>query len=83
MQVECHPPSVRSAGCRSTTTFSDELVKNSLADYATGHFEIACYKALRAAAEAEGESGVVRVCDDIMQGREGHGRLAYEHYARP
>src|SRR5438477_571253 len=30
----------------STGMFSDQLVKNALVDYATEHFEIACYRAL-------------------------------------
>jgi ferritin-like metal-binding protein YciE len=43
----------------STVIFTDELVKNALADYASEHFEIACYSALIAAAEEAGETEIV------------------------
>lgn len=54
-----------SAQSVSTGPFSDELVKNALMDYATEHFEIACYEALGAAASRLGETDVARVCKEI------------------
>jgi ferritin-like metal-binding protein YciE len=44
----------------------DEEVKDLLAAYASEHFEIACYTALRAGAEQLGEPQVVSVCDSII-----------------
>lgn len=54
----------------STGAAPDELVKNALADYASEHFEIACYRALIVAARALGENDVVRVCESILQDEE-------------
>jgi ferritin-like metal-binding protein YciE len=51
----------------STGIFSDELVKNGLADYATEHFEIACYRALQAAAESFGDEHTVAMCREIIR----------------
>ena len=51
----------------STGAAPDEIVKNALADYSTEHFEIACYKALIAGAQALGETEVVRVCEQILR----------------
>lgn len=44
----------------------DERVKDLLAAYASEHFEIACYTALRTAAEVLGEPQVAAVCDQIL-----------------
>jgi len=44
----------------------DERVKDVLTAYATEHFEIACYTALRAAAMLGGHATIVAVCDDII-----------------
>src|SRR4051812_48123128 len=38
-----------------TTAAADTMVKNAIADFATEHFEIACYKSLIATAEDLGE----------------------------
>jgi ferritin-like metal-binding protein YciE len=46
----------------STGIFSDELVKNALTDYAAEQFEVAAYKALIAAADEMGETGVSALC---------------------
>ena len=54
----------------STGAAPDELVKNALADYSTEHFEIACYRALIAGAQALGETEVVRVCEQILREEE-------------
>jgi hypothetical protein len=40
----------------STGLFADETVKNALADYATEHFDIACYRALRPGARSTADS---------------------------
>jgi len=55
---------------RSTGISPDELVKNTLSDYAAEHFEIASYKALIVAARALGETEVARVCEDILRDEE-------------
>lgn len=51
----------------TTGMFSDELVKNALMDYAAEHFEIACYRALSAAAEQLGQPEIAVICNEIMQ----------------
>jgi ferritin-like metal-binding protein YciE len=50
----------------STAMYRDERVKNGLAEYATEHFEIACYESLMAAAEQLEEQEIVQVCRDII-----------------
>ncbi|MBI4445054.1 MAG: DUF892 family protein [Acidobacteria bacterium] len=50
----------------ATGAFNDELVKNDISDYATEHFEIACYKALIEAARDAGESEIARICEQIL-----------------
>lgn len=50
----------------STGMYHDEIVKNFLADYAAEHFEIACYRSLRAAAEELGQPEIARICEDIL-----------------
>jgi ferritin-like metal-binding protein YciE len=54
----------------STGMAQDELVKNNLADYATEHFEIACYKALIRAADAAGEPDIRQTCEQILHEEE-------------
>lgn len=51
----------------STGAAKDELVKNSLMDYAAEHFEIACYRALVVAAQQVGDMETARVCEEIMR----------------
>ena len=54
-----------------TTAFAqDQRVKDLLAAYASEHFEIACYKALRAGALAAGEPAIAAVCDGIIPDEE-------------
>jgi len=48
----------------------DERIKDLLAAYASEHFEIACYQALRTAAEVAGEPQIVAVCDAIIPDEE-------------
>lgn len=54
----------------STGMFRDELVKNFLADYASEHFEIACYRSLIAAAEELGQPEIARICREILRDEE-------------
>ena len=49
-----------------TGMYRDEIVKNVLAEYATEHFEIACYKSLVSAAERAGMPEIVRLCQEIL-----------------
>jgi ferritin-like metal-binding protein YciE len=49
-----------------TAFASDEKVKDILASYASEHFEIACYTALRAAGLELGIEQVVSLCDNII-----------------
>ena len=51
----------------TTKLAKDELIKNALHDYGTGHFEIACYTSLIAAAENLGDQETVRVCQEILR----------------
>ncbi|HEX8310417.1 MAG TPA: ferritin-like domain-containing protein [Chthoniobacteraceae bacterium] len=53
-----------------TTFASDERVKDLLAAYASEHFEIACYKALRAGALEIGHPEIAAVCDSILPDEE-------------
>jgi ferritin-like metal-binding protein YciE len=48
----------------------DERVKDVLTAYASEHFEIACYTALRTGAELLGETAVVELCDSIIPDEE-------------
>lgn len=54
----------------STGMFRDELVKNVLADYASEHFEIACYRSLVAAAEAAEQPEIAEICSEILEEEE-------------
>jgi ferritin-like metal-binding protein YciE len=51
----------------STKLAKDELIKNTLHDYGTEHFEIACYTSLIAAAENLGDQETARVCRGILR----------------
>jgi ferritin-like metal-binding protein YciE len=42
------------------------VLKNFLADYATEHFEIACYRALIVAANEAGHPRIATVCERIL-----------------
>ena len=55
---------------RSTGAAPDELVKNALADYASEHFEIACYRALIAGARSLGLNEIAQVCEEILRDEE-------------
>jgi ferritin-like metal-binding protein YciE len=54
----------------STGMAADELVKNALHDYGTEYFEMACYKALIAAAQDIGDQETVAVCQQILRDEE-------------
>jgi ferritin-like metal-binding protein YciE len=49
-----------------TAFVRDERVKDMLSGCAMEHFEIACYKAIRAAAKVAGESEIVTLCNRIL-----------------
>lgn len=49
-----------------TNFAGDERVKDLLMAYASEHFEIACYRALRIGAELVGETEIAAVCDRII-----------------
>jgi ferritin-like metal-binding protein YciE len=51
----------------STGPAKDELIKNALADYASEHFEIACYTSLLAGAQALGDQETAMVCQQILR----------------
>lgn len=50
----------------STGAAGDEMVKNGLLDFGVENFEMACYRALVAAAEDYGDIEIARVCQEIM-----------------
>lgn len=50
-----------------TTSARDTIVKNAIADFATEHFEIACYAFLIETATALGESKIAQTCKAILQ----------------
>jgi ferritin-like metal-binding protein YciE len=54
----------------STGIFSDEILKNCLHDYASEHFEIACYRSLIAAAEELEQPVIARHCFEILRDEE-------------
>jgi ferritin-like metal-binding protein YciE len=51
----------------ATEPFEDEVLKNFLMDYATEHFEIACYRSLIVAAHEAGHPKIAKVCEDILE----------------
>ena len=50
----------------STKVAQDTLIKNTLHDYGTEHFEVACYTSLIAAAQDLGDQEMARVCQEIL-----------------
>jgi ferritin-like metal-binding protein YciE len=54
----------------ATEPFDDEVVKNFLMDYATEHFEIACYRSLVVAANEAGHPKIAKVCREILREEE-------------
>ena len=51
----------------TTKLAKDDVIKNTLHDYGTEHFEIACYTSLIAAAENLGDQESARVCREILR----------------
>lgn len=49
-----------------TSASPDTPVKNAIADFATEHFEIACYSLLVATAESLGETKIAAACKKIL-----------------
>ena len=50
-----------------TTVPRDTVVKNAIADFATEHFEIACYQSLIATAGVLGETKIAATCKGILK----------------
>lgn len=50
----------------ATGVFGDEVMKNFISDYAMEHFEIACYRALIAAADEAGRPEIAQICEEIL-----------------
>jgi ferritin-like metal-binding protein YciE len=51
----------------STKLAQDTPIKNTLHDYGTEHFEIACYTSLMAAAEDLGDQETAMICQQILR----------------
>jgi ferritin-like metal-binding protein YciE len=51
----------------STGMARDEILKNTLADYAAECYEVACYTSIIEGAKALGEQQTVNVCQQILQ----------------
>ena len=51
----------------TTGIFKDEPVKNALSDFGAEQFEVACYRALTAAATELGEPTVARLCSENLK----------------
>jgi ferritin-like metal-binding protein YciE len=51
----------------TTKLAKDDLIKNTLHDYGTEHFEIGCYTSLIAAAENLGDQETAQVCQEILR----------------
>jgi ferritin-like metal-binding protein YciE len=54
----------------TTSVAKDEIVKNALGDIANEHFEIACYRALRALAVRQSDIEVMALCDVTIPGEQ-------------
>jgi ferritin-like metal-binding protein YciE len=63
----------------STGPFKDELIKNAISDFATEHFEIACYSALLAAANEVGNGQLALACEQILDDERAMARLIEDH----
>src|SRR5690606_25052644 len=57
----------------------DEVVKGVLASYTFEHMEIASYRILIAAAEADGDAETARVCEEICREEEAMAEWLKEH----
>lgn len=54
----------------ATSVFRDEIMKNTLMDYAAEHLEIACYRSLITAANELGQVEIARICGEILNEEE-------------
>lgn len=63
----------------STGAARDEMLKNSLNDYAAECFEVASYTALIEAAKALGDQQTMRVCQQILQEEEEMARWLHQN----
>jgi ferritin-like metal-binding protein YciE len=50
-----------------TTAAKDTIVKNAIADFATEHFEMACYNSLILTSTALGETKIAAACKAILK----------------
>lgn len=66
----------------STAAASDMVVKDSIANFAVEHFEIASYKSLIAAAQDLGESEVEQTCREILRQEEEMAEWLDEHISQ-
>lgn len=57
----------------------DQIIKNALMRYGAEHFEIACYRALLAAATAADEPAAARLCGDILREQQQQARTLDEN----
>lgn len=62
-----------------TSLALDTPVKNAIADFATEHFEIACYTSLVQLAEEAGESKIVTTCKAILREEEAMAKTLRSH----
>ena len=53
-----------------TTAAKDTIVKNAIADFATEHFEMACYRSLILTSTALGETKIATACKGILKEEE-------------
>jgi ferritin-like metal-binding protein YciE len=50
----------------SMAVFRDEMLKGIISNYAMEHFEIACYRSLRVAANEAGLTDLAEMCEEIL-----------------
>lgn len=81
--------SLKDAGGKMTAMFQgiggamtgDEVIKGVMASYAFEHMEVAAYKILVAAAEAEGDRETARVCGEICREEEAMAAWLADHFS--
>lgn len=65
-----------------TTVAKDTNVKNAITDFATEHFEIACYNSLILTATALGESKIAATCRAILKEEQAMAKVLSEQLVR-
>lgn len=83
------PSSLKDAGGQMMAMFQgmggamagDEVVKGAMASYAFEHMEVAAYKILIAAAQAEGDQETARVCAEICKEEEAMAAWLADHFS--